>query len=164
MVGVESAHLHAVLTHHRTRPGLHHVEPERQAPDDRPQRVEQVLQPGRPHQQQLARTTPQAVRLEDARQPQEVVAVKVRQQDGVDVGETETRAQQLPLGALAAIDEPARTATRDECGRCAPRGARHGCRCTDECDLKIHALTLLGDAPQLGPGPGAAYGTDRHHR
>jgi hypothetical protein len=71
---MECTHLHAVLADHGPRPRLHHIEAEWQAPDDRPQRVEQVLKARWPHQQQLALTPPQPVRLEDSWQAEDVIA------------------------------------------------------------------------------------------
>ena len=149
MVGVEGPHLHAVLPDDGARQRLHHVEAEGQSADHRMQRVEQGLKARRAYEKQFALTPAQPVGLEHSREPEEVVPMQVGKKDCVDVGEPEPGTQQLALGALAAVDQPARTTARHQCGGRPPRGARHRRGRTDECDLKIHGLTLLDSADEL---------------
>ena len=107
-------------------------------PMHHPEPVDQLAQPPWTDDAQRPLSSTEPVRLHEARQAQDVVAVQVREEDHVDVDEPETRAQELPLGALAAVDEPTIAAARDE-GRGRPARPRgDGRRRAEEGDVKIH--------------------------
>ena len=91
---------------------------------------------------QRAVPAPQAVRLQEPRQPEVVVAVQVGDQDQVEVDQPQAGAQQLALGALAAVDQPALAAARHERRRGAARRRRHGGGRPDEGDVQVHRAIL----------------------
>ena len=67
----------------------------------------------------------------------------VRQEDVLDVGQPDA-AQQLTLGALAAVDQDAVTAAPDERARGRPLHGRHRSGGAEEEDGEVHAPYIRG--------------------
>ena len=102
------------------------------APDDRPQPGEQPLGAGRAVDVQRLLARAKVERLEHPEQAEPVVEVEVREEDGVELGEPD-RAQQLLLGALAAVEEDAIAAgAQQQRGQAAPRRGHRAGRAGEE--------------------------------
>ena len=81
---------------------------------------------------------PQRERLEHAGQAEIVIGVEMREQDVLEVDQSDIRAEQLPLGALAAIDQETVAAPPDERCRCGPLGGGSRTRRPEEHNVQIH--------------------------
>ena len=71
-----------------------------------------------------------------------MVGVEVREEDLAQVDEADRRAQQLPLRALAAVEEQALAAAADEQRRGAALGRRCRAGGAEEDDVEVHAARL----------------------
>src|SRR5437016_5361245 len=69
--------------------------------------------------------------------------MKMRQEDLVEVGQADARPHQLPLRALAAVEEqPLTPAADEEGGRCAPGGGR-AAGGTEKDKVQIHTRLIV---------------------
>ena len=127
-----------------------------EAAEDAAQDAEEIAQPGRAveAERQLAATEGEA--LQHPRQPEVVVGVEVRQEDVLEVGETDVGAQELALRALAAVDQQLVAAAADERRRGRPLGGGSRSRRPEEHDVQIHRASV---SP-----PTAAYVAVRRRR
>ena len=83
------------------RPELDELALVRQAPEDAPQRPEEVVQAGRAVDRQRQLTPPERERLQHSRETEVVVGVVVRKEDLAQLDEAYRRPQQLSLSASA---------------------------------------------------------------
>jgi hypothetical protein len=77
---------------------------------------------------------------EEARQPQDVIEVSMRQQHVGQAAKADPSAHQLALGALAAIDQKSARASGDEQCREAPFGGRHRRGSTEKDEIEHRTL------------------------
>ena len=136
-----------VLAHDRFA-GLHldRIDRERQPSEQPLQVVHEAVQADWPDHRQRRFPPAQRECLQHSRQPEHVVGVEVREQDQVDVGQAEPRPQQLPLGALPAVDQDPLAAVTDQRGGRRPVRCRHCTRGAKEDDVQIHAQMVRGRA------------------
>ena len=108
--------------------------------DHRPHRPEQRAQAGRPVDRQRPLARAQVERLEHPEQAEPVVEMEVRDEHRADVGQPD-RAQQLLLGALAAVEEdPLAAGAQQQRGQPAARGGNRSGRAGEE-QRQVHAWT-----------------------
>src|SRR5690348_2055661 len=118
---------------------LDELETVRQAPEDPPQRREEILQAARPVDRQRQLASPQREGLQHPGQAEVVVRVEVRDEHLGQLRKPDRRAQQLALGALAAVEEhPLAAAADQQRGRRTLRG-RHRARGSEKDQIEIHA-------------------------
>ena len=110
----------------------------------RAQRAEQLVEPPRPVQRQRQLAAAESERLQHSGQAEEVVGVEVRQEDLVELDQADVRAQQLPLRALAAVEEQLLATAADERGGRSAASGRHRAGRAEEDDVEIHAASLGG--------------------
>jgi hypothetical protein len=103
----------AVEHHGLVRRKLHEPDLVGELPVDPAQVAHEGVQSARPVDRERRGATAQRERLQHSRQPEEVVGVEVGEKDVLDVRQAD-RAQQLPLRALAAIDQQAVAAAPDQ--------------------------------------------------
>ena len=101
----ERAQLVALARQHGVRRELDDGDLEREPAEDPAQRLEELVEAARPVQRQRQLAAAQGEGLEHPGQTEEVVGVKVGQEDLLQVDEAEIGAQQLPLRPLAAVDQ-----------------------------------------------------------
>ena len=120
-------------------------------------RRQQPLRPGRAEDVERLLATPQVERLQHPRQPEPVVGVVVREEDGVEIGETDA-AQQLALGPLAAVEQQPVTVEPREHGRqAAPGGGHRGARSGEEQLELVHLPRAYRRSPgRYSPRPARA--------
>ncbi len=118
---------------------------ERKPADDRREHREQPPQPHRAEHSQRALACLEPVRLEHARQAEHVVGVEVGEVDLVDLDQPD-RADELALGALAAVEQqPLAAAPHERGGQPAPRG-RRGRGGAGEEHVEVHGAPILATA------------------
>src|SRR5439155_26001391 len=124
------------------RAHLHELELVREPPEDAPQAGEELAQPRRAVHGERELALPELERLEHPREAEVVVAVVVRDEDLIEVGQADRRAHQLPLRALAAIEEQPITPTPDEQRRRGAGGGRGAARRAEKDEIEVHAPIL----------------------
>ena len=77
----------------------------RQPPEDAPQCRDELVEPWRPVDRERDLPSTECERLEHPRKPEVVVGVEVRQEDLLELGETDVASQELALRSLAAIEQ-----------------------------------------------------------
>ncbi len=112
----------------------------RQAADERAQLPEQILHALRAvHGQARPVPSAQGEGLQHPGEAEKMVAVEVREEDLLQVGQTDDRALELALRPLGAIEEqPLAAAPQQERGG-RPLGRRHRRRGAEEKEVEIHA-------------------------
>ena len=142
MVDRDGDDLVAVAAHRLA--GLELGDPQRvaQAAEGEAQGAEQLAQAARAVDRQRAVAVAQVERLQQARQPEPVVQVEVRDEDVVEVGQADG-AHELALRALAAVEQDAiPAAAHQHGGQTAPRGGHRAGRAGEE-DGEIHRWASL---------------------
>ena len=119
-------------------PHLHELEREREPPEDAAQALQQLAQARRPVDRERELAAPQGERLQHAGQTEVVVGVVVREQHLAQLDEADSGAQELPLGAFAAIEEESLAAPPQHQARRSPTRCRHRPRGAEKGDLEIH--------------------------
>ena len=107
MVDGEGADLVVAAVDHVTRPELDRLDGIGQVAEDAPQAGEQVAEAGGAVERQRHLATAEREGLQHAGQAEVVVGVEVRQEDVLEVDQADVRAEELSLGALAAVDRAA---------------------------------------------------------
>ena len=156
MVDREGADLVVAAVDHVARLELDRLDRVGEAAEDPPQRREQVAEPGRAVEAERQLAAAQREALQHPRQPEEVIGVEVGQEDVLEVGEADVGAQELALGALAAVDQQLVAAAADERRRGRPLGGGSRSRRPEEHDVQIHRASV---SP-----PAAAYAAVRRRR
>ena len=105
--------------------------------------VEQVAEPRRPVELEPLLAPAQVVGLEQPGQPEHVIGVVVAEEHDVEIDEPDLRAQQLPLRALAAVEQDAIAATPDQRRGGRAAGRRRRARGAQEDDVQIHRPSLV---------------------
>ena len=146
MADSEGPELVAVARQHRSRGELDHVHLVAQAPEDPRQRREERIEPPWPVQSQRHFAAAEGERLQHPRQAEEVVGVEVREEDLVELDQADVRAQELPLRALAAVEEQLLAAAPDERGGRSAASGRHRAGRAEEDDVEVHAASLGASA------------------
>ena len=81
-------------------------------------------------------------RLQHPRQAEDVVGVQVREEDLLDLGQSDRRALELALRPLRTVEQQPHAATaQEQCGRRTP-GGRHRRGRAEEDEVEIHRLSL----------------------
>ena len=121
---------------------LHELDRVAQLPEDPLQRAEEVAQPGRPVDRERELTAAERERLQHPRQAEVVIRVVVREEHLGELDQPDGGAQELALGALAAVDEHPLAATPDQRPGepAASRGNR--ARRPEEDQIEIHGGSL----------------------
>ena len=109
----------------------------------RRERPVQRAQAGRAVDRQRLLAPAQAERLEQARQPEEVVGVEVADEDLLELEQAD-RAQELALGALAAVEQQPVAAAPDERGGQAAARRGRGAGGADEDHVEVHGAAGYG--------------------
>src|SRR6185437_3759707 len=124
----------------------------RQAPEERLQPLEQLLQPERPvHGERDAVPSAQRKRLQHSRKAEEVIRVEMREEDLLELGQPDARALQLPLRPLRAVEEqPLAAVPYEQRGR-RPERRRHRGRGTEKDEVEIHAAIVGSRAWPIRP-------------
>ena len=138
----EGPHLVPVAPKHRALRELDHGYLVAQATEDARQRAEQVIEAPWPVEGQRQLAAAESERLQHPGQAEEVVGVEVRQEDLVELDQADVRAQELPLRALAAVEEQLLPAAPDERGGRSAASGRHRAGRAEEDDVEIHAASL----------------------
>ena len=121
---------------------LHELDREGHPSDHRIEQLEQARQAARPVDGERALALPQRERLQHPRQAEHVVRVEVRDEQLLELDQPD-RAHQLPLRALAAVDQQAIAAAPNERGgQPAPR-ARRGAGGAEEENVEVHRGPML---------------------
>ena len=117
---------------------LARVQGEAEPSDERSEDREQDGKPGRPVQLEALFATAQVVGLEQPGQPEHVIGVVVAEEHHVEIDEPDPGAQELALGAFAAVEQDALAAAPDQRrrGRAPCRGRRT--RGAQEDDVQVH--------------------------
>ncbi len=115
-----------------------------QLAEDPPQRAEELLQAGRAIDRQRQLAPPQGEGLQHPRQAEVVVGVVVRDEHFAQLDQADGRAQQLPLRALAAVEQQALAAAPEQQRGRRPLGRRHRARGAEEDEVQIHGASLGG--------------------
>ena len=89
-------------------------------------------------------------RLQHPGEPEEMVGVKVREEDLLEVGQPGGRALQLPLRSLRAVEEQLVAASPNEERRRSPLGRGHRAGSAEKHDVQIHG-SILGLARSSSP-------------
>ena len=149
MVDREGADLVVAAVDRVARLELDRLDRVGEAAEDAAQHAEQIAQPRRAVEPERQLAAAQGEALQHPRQPEVVVGVEVRQEDVFEVGETDVRAQELALRALAAVDQQLVAAAADERRRGRPLGSGSRSRRPEEHDVQIHRASV---SPPLSAG------------
>ena len=152
MLHGEGRHEVPIAAHGLVGLELARVEREGQAPDQRVQRPEEGAQPRRPVEDESELTAAQGEGLEHAGQAEHVIGVEVGEEDVLELDQAD-RAQELALGALAAVEQQPVAPAAHERGRQA--AARAGGRAggAEEEHVEIHRPSIRAPAA-AGTGAG----------
>ena len=107
-------------------------------PEDAPERIEEVAEAGRAVDRDRHLPPTHRECLQHPGQPEVVVRVVVREEDLPDVDQPHARAQKLPLGPLAAIEEEPFPSPAQEQSRRRPLGGRHRPGSAEEDEIEVH--------------------------
>ena len=129
--------------------------------DDRREDREQDGQPGRPVELEPLLAPAQVVRLEQPGQPEHVIGVVVAEEHDVEIDEPDLRAQQLPLRALAAVEQDAVAAAPDQRRRGRAPSRRGRARGAQEDDVQVHPAECRARGRRVGAGQPATRRTAR---
>jgi hypothetical protein len=156
---VERADLVAVVADRLARLELDDAERVAKAAVDEPHRAHEVGRAGWPVDRERRLAVAQVEGLQHSRQAEPVVGVQMGEIDRLDVRQAD-RAQQLALGALAAIEEQPVAATAHEDGReAAPRG-RHRAGGAGEEQRQVHPPASVASGRCCGSsGPSSCAAT-----
>ena len=117
---------------------LDDVERVGQPADHDAERSHQRGSPARPVDGHRNLSAAQSEGLQHARQAEDVVGVQVREEDVLEIDEPGVRAEELPLRALAAVDEKAVASATQECGRGSAGRRGRGRGGAEEDDVEVH--------------------------
>src|SRR5205823_9482584 len=145
---------------HVTGPQLDNLDRVGQPAEHPPQGREEVLQAGRPVDGQRNVPAAERERLQHARQAEVVVGVEMRDEYLAQLDKPDRRAQELPLGALAAVEQQPLAPAPDEQRRRRPLGGRNRAGGAEEDEVEFHAESLVSpDSSNSRPQPIVARGS-----
>jgi hypothetical protein len=117
------------------------LDPERQPPDHGREQLEDAPETAWPVHHQVALALPERERLQHARQAQHVVGMEMRDEELFELDEPD-RLHELPLRALATVEQQPITAAPHERGRQpTPRTGRRAGGAEEE-DVEVHGPML----------------------
>lgn len=135
------------------RPQLDQLERIGELPEDPAERPEEVVQAGRSVHGERKLASAERKRLQHSGQTEVVVCVEVADEDLGELDQPDSRAQELTLGSLAAVEEdPVASPPEQSAGEPAP-GRGNGAGGAEKDEVEIHAESLRGRVLEALPPP-----------